>query len=269
VKSTALVIIVVVAVAVIAVGVFLYIRRRRSEKLRKQFGPEYKRALGQYGDQRKAEAELAAREERVRKLEIRELTAEEERRFADAWKRTQGRFVDEPSRAVGEADGLVKELMQARGYPVGDFEQRAADISVDHPKVVTNYRAAHDIATRNNRGEATTEDLRQAMVHYRSLFEELLETAELATRKEAAGQRRESYVSFNLVHSCWVNRGGYREISDARAPDHFLDDRGRHHRINHRRRRNPHVFAAGKRTISSRRSHLFHTRRDPDSVHLL
>ena len=119
-------------------------------------------------------------------MEIRALAPEERNRFAEAWKRTQARFVDEPSRAVGEADGLVKEVMQTRGYPMGDFEQRAADVSVDHPNVVTDYRAAHDIAARNKSGKATTEDLRQAMVHYRSLFEELLETAEPATRKEAA-----------------------------------------------------------------------------------
>jgi hypothetical protein len=184
--NTTVIAILIVAVVAIAVGMFLYIQRRRSENLRKQFGPEYKRALNQYGDQRKAEAELAARQDRVRKLEIRGLTAEEEHRFTDAWKRTQGRFVDEPSRAVGEADDLVKELMQARGYPVGDFAQRAADVSVDHPNVMTNYRAAREIATRNKSGKATTEDLRQAMVHYRSLFEELLETAQPAIRKEAA-----------------------------------------------------------------------------------
>ena len=189
-NTTALVVLAVVVV-VIAVGVFLYIRRRRSDNLRKQFGPEYKRAVDQYGDQRKAEAALAAREERVRKLDICGLTADEQSRFSDTWKRTQARFVDEPSRAVSEADGLVKELMQARGYPVGDFEQRAADISVDHPNVVTNYRAAREIAVRNKSGKATTEDLRQAMVHYRSLFEELLETAkpkmtEPASHKEVA-----------------------------------------------------------------------------------
>ena len=180
-NTTALIILAVV-VAGIAVGAFLFVRRLRSENLRKQFGPEYKRAVDQYGDQRKAEAALAAREERVRKLEIRGLTTEEQHRFEDAWKRTQARFVDEPSAAVGEADGLVKELMQARGYPVGDFEQRAADVSVDHPNVVTNYRAAHDIATRNKSGKATTEDLRQAMVHYRSLFEELLAEPQLTRR---------------------------------------------------------------------------------------
>src|SRR5437588_2693764 len=180
-NTTAFVILAIVVVA-IAAGAFFYLRRRRSENLRKQFGPEYKRTVDQYGDQRKAEAELAAREKRVRRLEIRALSAEEQNRFAEAWKKTQARFVDEPSQAVGEADGLVKEVMQARGYPVGDFEQRAADISVDHPNVVTNYRAARDSAVRNRSGKATTEDLRQAMVHYRSLFEELL--AEPTTPRE-------------------------------------------------------------------------------------
>src|SRR5205085_7778008 len=145
-----------------------------------------KRAVNQYGDQRKAEAELAAREKRVRKLEIRALASEEQRRFAGAWQKTQARFVDEPSQAVRDADGLVKEVMQARGYPVGDFEQRVSDVSVDHPNVVTNYRAAHDIAARNDSGNATTEDLRQALMHYRSLFEELLETAQPTTPKEVA-----------------------------------------------------------------------------------
>ena len=179
-STTALVIIVLVTVAA-AVGIFLYLRRRRSELLRKDFGPEYNRTLDQLGDQRKAEAELAARKERVHKLEIRGLTADERSQFADSWRRTQSLFVDEPSRAVGDADGLVKELMQARGYPVGDFQRRAADVSVDHPRVVTNYRAAHDIAARNKSGKATTEDLRQAIMHYRSLFQELLETAQPET----------------------------------------------------------------------------------------
>src|SRR5207237_9030008 len=132
-----------------------------------------KLTLDQFSEQRKAEAELAATKERVHKLEIRDLTDEERSRFAYSWRRTQSVFVDEPYRAVGDADGLVKELMQARGYPVGDFEHRAADVSVDHPRVVTNYRAAHDIAARNKSGKATTEDLRQAMMYYRSLFEEL------------------------------------------------------------------------------------------------
>jgi hypothetical protein len=186
VNTTALVIVtVLVAVIVIALGLIVLLWRRRSRKLQQQFGPEYKHAVRQYGDAHKAEAELAAREKRVRKLEIRPLTQEEQSRFAEVWRKTQARFVDEPSKAVGEADGLIKEVMQTRGYPVGDFDQRAADVSVDHPNVVTNYRAGREIAARNKSGEATTEDLRQAMMHYRSLFEELLELAEPATTKEA------------------------------------------------------------------------------------
>jgi hypothetical protein len=174
-------------VVVIAVGVILYLQRRRSDALKQKFGPEYQRTAEKLGDQRKAEAELAAREKRVRSLDIRLLTPEEHRRFTDAWKKAQARFVDEPSQAAAEADVLVKELMKTRGYPVGDFEQRAADISVDHPKVVSNYRAAREVAMRNSAGKATTEDIRQAMVHYRSLFEELLDTAQPATRKEEVG----------------------------------------------------------------------------------
>src|SRR5205807_4293273 len=126
--------------------------------------------------------------ERVHKLEIRGLTAEERSRFADSWRRTQSLFVDEPSRAVGDADGLVNELMQARGYPVGDFERRAADVSVDHARVVTNYRAAHDIDAGNKSGKATTEDLRQGTTHYGSVIEELLETAQPTTTKDGAGR---------------------------------------------------------------------------------
>jgi hypothetical protein len=184
-NTTALLILAIVVVVLIALGLFIVMRWRRSQSLREQFGPEYKHAVKQYGDPRKAEAELAAREKRVRKLEIRALAPEEQSRCAEAWRETQTRFVDEPSKAVSKADGLIKEVMQTRGYPIGDFDQRTADISVDHPNVVTNYRAGRAIAARNIKGEATTEDLRQAMVHYRSLFEELLEIAEPATSKEA------------------------------------------------------------------------------------
>ena len=184
--STTALIILAVVIVLVAIGLFFFWQRRRTQNLQEQFGPEYKRAVDQYGDQRKAEAELAAREKRVSKLEIRVLAPADQSRFAEAWKKTQARFVDEPSQAVRDADGLVKEVMQARGYPVGDFDQRVSDVSVDHPNVVTNYRAAHDIAARNDSGNATTEDLRQALVHYRSLFEELLEPTETVTREEAA-----------------------------------------------------------------------------------
>jgi FtsZ-interacting cell division protein ZipA len=184
--NTTTLVIVAILIVLLAVVLFFLWQGRRTENLQKQFGPEYKRAVDQHGDQRKAEAELVAREKRVRKLEIRALAPAEQSRFTEAWQETQARFVDEPSQAVRDADGLVKEVMQARGYPVGDFEQRAADVSVDHPNVVINYRAAHDIAARNNSGNATTEDLRQALVHYRSLFEDLLEPTEIVTHKEAA-----------------------------------------------------------------------------------
>ena len=176
----------VLVVIVIALGLILLSWRRRSQRLQEQFGPEYKHAVRKYGDAGKAEAELAAREKRVRKLEIRSLTQEEQSRFADVWRNTQARFVDEPSKAVSEADALIKEVMQTRGYPVGDFDQRAADVSVDHPNVVTNYRAARAIAQANERGQATTEDLRKAMVYYRALFEELLEVRQPAANASRA-----------------------------------------------------------------------------------
>ena len=185
-NSTTILLLVLIVV-VIAVGVLILLGRRRSAALRQEFGSQYRRAVGEFGDKRKAEAELAAREEHVHSLNIRALTAEEEARFAQSWKKAKARFVDEPSQAAADADILVKKLMQTRGYPVGDFEQRAADISVDHPEVVSKYRAAREIAQRNNASKATTEDIRQAMVRYRSLFEELLETAEPAAYAEKAG----------------------------------------------------------------------------------
>ncbi|HEX9441995.1 MAG TPA: hypothetical protein VF909_20065 [Roseiflexaceae bacterium] len=170
----------VAIVLVIAIGVvaWMWMQRRRTEELREKFGPEYERAVNELGDQRQAEAELAARQKRVMGFDIQPLAPAERERFIEAWRSTQARFVDEPAAAIAEADRLVAQAMQARGYPVGDFEQRAADISVDHPNVVENYRAARAIALRNERGEANTEDLRQAMVHYRALFEDLLETRE-------------------------------------------------------------------------------------------
>jgi len=183
--TTIVIFAVVLAVILIALGLIALLWRRRSRRLKQQFGPEYEHATRKYGDARKAEAELAAREKRVRKLEIRPLTQGEQSRFAEGWRKIQARFVDEPSKALSEADGLIKEVMQTRGYPVGDFAQRAADGSVDHPNVVRNYRAGREIAARNKSGKATTENLRQAMMHYRSLFEELTEVAEPATTKEA------------------------------------------------------------------------------------
>lgn len=171
-------------VIVIGVAIWLYTQKKKTEQLRGSFGPEYDRAVHESGDRRKAEAELAARKERVEALRIRSLEPRERDAFAERWRSAQAQFVDDPNGAIKEADRLVGEVMQARGYPVGDFEQRAADVSVDHPGMVEHYRAAHAIAQRNERGDAGTEDLRQAMVHYRALFEDLLEAGETA-RTEA------------------------------------------------------------------------------------
>ena len=172
-----LVIVLVIAlVAAIGAAVWLYMRNRRTEHLQERFGPEYDRALAEHRDQRKAEHELEERAERVEHLNIRPLTPAEHDRYADLWTSAQARFVDDPTGATEEADQLVGEVMTTRGYPVGDFEQRAADVSVQHPRVVEHYRAAHQIAVRNARGDADTEELRQALVHYRALVEDLLET---------------------------------------------------------------------------------------------
>ena len=170
-----LIVLAVVVIVAIAVAAWFFMQKRRTEQLRESFGPEYERAVRQTGNRSEAERELAARRERVEALRVRPLSAEQRASFAEAWRRTQARFVDDPGGAVGEADELIGQVMQARGYPVGNFEQRAADISVDHPDVVTNYRAAHRIAQAQGAGRAGTEDLRQAMVHYRALFEDLLE----------------------------------------------------------------------------------------------
>lgn len=164
--------IVVIAVAVIG---FFAMRKRRSENLRKRFGPEYDRVVRQEGDARKAEGVLEFREKRREKFKIRPLSAADRSSFAVRWNEVQARFVDDPRGAVTVAESLVTDVMQARGYPIGEFEQRASDISVDHPIVVENYRSAHEIALRHSAGQASTEDLRQAMVHYRVLFQELLD----------------------------------------------------------------------------------------------
>jgi len=170
-----LIIVAVVIIAILIAAAWWYSMRQRSEKLRERFGPEYERTVAEKGDTRKAEDELTDRQKRVSKLEIRPLAADERRRFNDEWRAVQARFVDDPSTAVGDADALVGRVMEARGYPVGDFEQRAADVSVDHPTVLEHYRAAHAVALRHAQGQASTEDLRQAMVNYRALFAELLE----------------------------------------------------------------------------------------------
>jgi hypothetical protein len=164
-------------IVILAVVAFALFQRNKSRHLEEHYGTEYRRAVDQLGSRSKAEQELAAREKRVAALQLKPLPANVAAHFAQAWKALQGRFVDDPKRVMAEADQLVRELMLERGYPMGDFERLAADISVDHPAVVQHYRAAHDIALRDRNGQASTEDLRKALVHYRALFQDLLEVA--------------------------------------------------------------------------------------------
>jgi hypothetical protein len=175
-------------IVIVAAVAWLYVRKRRGTTagLRQKFGPEYDRAVLTHGSERKAEAKLADREKRIEKLNIRDLDSMEHERYSKQWQAVQSRFVDSPKGAVAEADDLVSSVMKARGYPVSDFEQRAADISVDHPRVVENYRSAHEIVLRVGKDQATTEDLRTAMIHYRSLFEELVQVPVAVERKEVA-----------------------------------------------------------------------------------
>lgn len=167
---------IIIAIAVVSSG------RARSRRLQQRFGPEYDRAVRATGDRAAAERDLAAREQRVRRMHIEELPAGARERYVEEWRTVQTRFVDQPREAVKDADSLVTSVMRDRGYPMNDFEQRAADLSPDHPQVVDNYRAAHGIASRSEQGNASTEDLRQAMVHYRTLFDDLVGNDERTSR---------------------------------------------------------------------------------------
>jgi hypothetical protein len=169
--------VVVIALAALAAW-FFYKQKKPSARLQQRFGPEYGRTVDELGGRTKAESELKAREKRVEDLTITPLAPAEAARFSQAWNALQARFVDNPKGVVLQADQLVRELMLKRGYPMGDFERRAADISVDHPAVVEHYRAAQTIAARDERGEADTEELRKAVVHYRVLFDDMLEVRE-------------------------------------------------------------------------------------------
>lgn len=180
-KTIAIIVVVVIAALLI---IWAAVRSRRRAELRQRFGPEYDRTLREHGAS-KAETVLTQREKRVEKFSIRELTLDERERFITDWRVVQSRFVENPRAAVNDADALVTRLMQTRGYPMSDFSQRAADLSVDHPRVVDTYRAAHEIALRERQGEATTEDLRQGLIYYRSLFDELLTSGRAPIREVA------------------------------------------------------------------------------------
>ena len=176
-NATTIVIIAFFATAIIvaiSMGIWLFTKNRRTKELRARFGPEYNRMARSEGDAARAEQLLQERQKRVKKLDITPLTDRQRHDFADKWEHAQARFVDDPAAAVADADVLVKEVMNIRGYPVADFEQRVADVSVDHPAVVQNYRLAHGIAIRHEREDVGIEKLREAMIHYRALFADLL-----------------------------------------------------------------------------------------------
>jgi hypothetical protein len=172
--STITVVTVVIAIVAVAAVAWLLVRERNRKALRSRFGPEYDRLVRDSGSSATAEAELERREKRVKKFFIRGLTREERDRYVQAWIRQQSHFIDEPAKSVTEADSLITGVMATRGYPMTDFDTKAADLSVDHPQLVGNYREAHRIAQRSESPETTTEDLRRAMVCYRALFEDLV-----------------------------------------------------------------------------------------------
>jgi len=179
--------IVIAVVIVVIVGFFLgpvFARRRHSQRLKSQFGTEYDHTVQTLGNEKKARIELDERQKHVAGLNIKPLSVTERERYLANWGAIQSKFVDEPSQSIGNADRLIMEVMQIRAYPVSDFEQRAADISVNYPALVSNYRAAREIAIKNEQHQANTEELRQAMIHYRSLFEELLGTETDAVKEK-------------------------------------------------------------------------------------
>ena len=184
------IVIVVVAVALVLAALPLVASRRRRKRLKERFGPEYERTVAQSGGRREAERELGQREVKRQRLQIVPLSPEARDRYLRSWRDLQERFVDEPSQSMTSADRLVTEVMRERGYPMDEFEQRAADVSVDHPRVVENYRSAHRICVAEGNGTATTEDLRQAVVHYRALFDELLETDDQPDEEVGGGAAR-------------------------------------------------------------------------------
>jgi len=170
-----LLLIVIALVVAIGIGAYLYQRKRNTVALRKTFGSEYDREVLEHGSQRKAEAKLVARESRVDKLNLRDLGSSQRERFVADWHVVESRFLDHPKGAVTEADELISSLLQARGYPVAGFEQSAEDISVNYPRMMEYYRSAHAIAVRSGKIEASTEELRSAMIDYRTLFDELVQ----------------------------------------------------------------------------------------------
>jgi hypothetical protein len=172
-------VVIVVAAAIVVLGVaWAALRSRRTTELRERFGPEYDRVAADAPSRREAEAQLRERKERREQFDIKPLAPEQRQRYRARWQAIQAEFVDDPARAVAQADSLIQTVMRERGYPVDDFDTRAGDLSVDYPDVVENYRAGHGIAVAHERGKAGTEELRKAVQHFRALFDQLLEERE-------------------------------------------------------------------------------------------
>jgi hypothetical protein len=216
-----LVFIIGIAVLALVVGAAIYASRRKSRSIRDRFGDEYSHALHDAGGRRKAEAELRRREKRVSRMPIRPLRADEMELFQMRWRKVQAHFVDNPGSAIAQADRLLDELMEARGYTSRDFEQRAADLSVGHAHLVTDYRAAHEIIQRPRMGAEGTEDMRRAMIHYRALFEDLLEV----TPDDRAFERRsfardDEDRAYDLRDEDYDRRNWDRDHPEGRRPHH-------------------------------------------------
>jgi hypothetical protein len=227
--DTNLAIVVGAIVLLLVVGAVIYAQRRESKQMRSKYGAEYIAAVDETGDRRKAEAELRQREKRVEAFSIRALDRDEAARFSDRWVKVQSQFVDDPGAAIRRADDLLGEVMRARGYPVSDFEQRAADLSVDHASLVSNYRLAHEVAGRHARGEADTEDLRRAMIHYRALFEDLLGPPPEASRRpdepRAFAREEPDDERASRVRDEEFERGADDGATRQRRPQRPRDDR--------------------------------------------
>jgi hypothetical protein len=188
-------VVVVLGLVAVTIAAWFFMSQQRTKALRARFGPEYDRALKAEGTAKQAEQILQERQQRVAKLEIKALSEQQRNEFAQDWEHEQARFVDNPVIAVANADRLVKEVMRVRGYPVTDFQQRVADVSVDHPVVAQNYRLAHDIAIASNREDVGIEKLRQAMIHYRALFADLLHDGGLNPVRQVFPAERSKQVA--------------------------------------------------------------------------
>jgi hypothetical protein len=257
---TIIVVVAIIVVAAVAVVGMKAARRKRTEKLREQFGPEYDRTVAETGDRNAAEADLRERTKRRKKLELRELDAGERADFEGRWTEVKGEFVDDPSRAVRDADRLVVQIMKARGYPVEQFDQRADDLSVDHPEVTQRYRAARKIADANKSGSADTEELRQAVTSYRELIEALLRTGsgpEHGHAHTANGQAHSATADDRTADTRVDDRTDATPVDDRTADTH-AEDRTHHADVPEQAKRDDSPRAADRK--AERMTEAEHTR---------